>query len=90
MPRLSTLHFFSYPIIFLLTACGTLQSDFRVVNQSDGMIGVQAIKGAKELEVQELAVSECKKTGRSAAAISEAKTTHNDQFPMIYIYQCVR
>jgi hypothetical protein len=54
------------------------------------MIGVQAIKGAKELEAQELAVTECKKTGRSGAAISEAKTTHNDQFPMIYIYQCVR
>jgi len=63
---------------------------FRVVNRSDGMIGVQAIKGAKELDARELAVTECKKTGRSSAAISEAKTTHNDQFPMIYIYQCVR
>ena len=80
----------STALIFLLTACGTPQSGFRVVNQSDGMIGVQAIKGAKELEAHELAVKECKKMGRSSAAISEAKTTHNDQFPMIYIYQCVR
>jgi hypothetical protein len=54
------------------------------------MIGVQAIKGAKELEAHELAVKECKKMGRSTAVISEAKTTRNDQFPMIYIYQCVR
>jgi hypothetical protein len=51
---------------------------------------VQAIKGAKELEAHELAVKECKKMGRSTAVISEAKTTRNDQFPMIYIYQCVR
>jgi hypothetical protein len=90
MPRLNTFNLFSCAIIYLLTACSTPQSDFRVVNRSDGMIGVQAIKGAKELEAQELAVTECKKTGRSGAAISEAKTTHNDQFPMIYIYQCVR
>ena len=90
MPRLNTFNLFSCAIIYLLTACGTPQSDFRVVNRSDGMIGVQAIKGAKELEAQELAVTECKKTGRSGAAISEAKTTHNDQFPMIYIFQCVR
>ena len=90
MHKLSAPSLVSTALIFLLTACGTPQSGFRVVNQSDGMIGVQAIKGAKELEARELAVKECKKMGRSSAAISEAKTTHNDQFPMIYSYQCVR
>ncbi|MEY3865454.1 MAG: hypothetical protein RL234_945 [Pseudomonadota bacterium] len=84
MHKPSTPSLVSLALIFLLTACGTPQ------NRSDGMIGVQAIKGAKELEAHELAVKECKKMGRSSAAISEAKTTHNDQFPMIYIYQCVR
>ncbi|MEY3724630.1 MAG: hypothetical protein RLZZ365_565 [Pseudomonadota bacterium] len=73
-----------------LSACGTPQSGFRVVNRSDGMIGVQAVKGAKEIEAQELATKECKKTGKSVARISEARTTHNDNFPMIYIYQCLR
>ncbi|MEY3484858.1 MAG: hypothetical protein RLZZ586_581, partial [Pseudomonadota bacterium] len=90
MHKLSAPCLVSTALIFLLTACGTPQSGFRVVNQSDGMIGVQAIKGAKELEAHELAVKECKKMGRSTAVISEAKTTRNDQFPMIYIYQCVR
>ena len=73
-----------------LSACGTPQSGFRVVNRSDGMIGVQAVKGAKEIEAQELATKECKKSGKSVARISEARTTHNDNFPMIYIYQCLR
>lgn len=73
-----------------LSACGTPQSGFRVVNRSDGMIGVQAVKGAKEIEAQELATKECKKTGKSVARISEVRTTHNDNFPMIYIYQCLR
>lgn len=41
-----------------LSACGTPQSGFRVVNRSDGMIGVQAVKGAKEIEAQELATKE--------------------------------
>ncbi|MBM3349658.1 MAG: hypothetical protein FJY58_08175 [Betaproteobacteria bacterium] len=72
-----------------LSACGTPQSGFRVVNQSDGMIGVQAVKGAKEIEAQELATKECKKNGKSVARISEARSTHNDNFPMIYIYQCL-
>lgn len=72
-----------------LSACGTPQSGFRVVNRSDGMIGVQAVKGAKEIEAQELATKECKKNGKSAARISEARSTHNDNFPMIYIYQCL-
>jgi len=54
------------------------------------MIGVQAVKGAKEIEAQELATQECKKNGKSVARISEARTTHNDKFPMIYIYQCLR
>ncbi len=82
----------SLTLIFALlqTACGTPQSGFRVVNRSDGMIGVQAVKNAKEIEANELAVKECKKIGRSSAVISEARTTHNDQFPMIYIYQCAR
>jgi hypothetical protein len=72
-----------------LSACGTPQSGFRVVNRSDGMIGVHAAKGAKELEAQELATKECKKNGKSVARISEARSTHNDNFPMIYIYQCL-
>jgi hypothetical protein len=72
-----------------LSACGTPQSGFRVVNRSDGMIGVQAVKGAKEIEAQELATKECKKNGKSVARISEARSTHNDNFPMIYIYQCI-
>ena len=72
-----------------LSACGTPQSGFRVVNRSDGMIGVQAVKGAKEIEAQELATKECKKNGKSVARISEARSTHNDNFPMIYIYQCL-
>jgi len=72
-----------------LSACGTPQSGFRVVNRSDGMIGVQAAKGAKEIEAQELATKECKKNGKSVARISEARSTHNDNFPMIYIYQCL-
>jgi len=72
-----------------LSACGTPQSGFRVVNRSDGMIGVQAVKGAKESEAQELATKECKKNGKSVARISEARSTHNDNFPMIYIYQCL-
>ena len=72
-----------------LSACGTPQSGFRVVNRSDGMIGVQAVKGAKEIEAQELASKECKKNGKSVARISEARSTHNDNFPMIYIYQCL-
>ena len=72
-----------------LSACGTPQSGFRVVNRSDGMIGVQAVKGAKEIEAQELATKECKKNGKSVARISEARNTHNDNFPMIYIYQCL-
>ena len=70
-----------------LSACGTPQSGFRVVNRSDGMIGVQAVKGAKEIEAQELATKECKKNGKSVARISEARSTHNDNSPMIYIYQ---
>lgn len=72
-----------------LSACGTPQSGFRVVNRSDGMIGVQAVKGAKEIEAQELATKECKKNGKSVARISEARSTHNDNFPMIYLYQCL-
>jgi hypothetical protein len=72
-----------------LSACGTPQSGFRVVNRSDGMIGVQAVKGAKEIEAQELATKECKKNGKSVARFSEARSTHNDNFPMIYIYQCL-
>lgn len=72
-----------------LSACGTPQSGFRVVNRSDGMIGVQAAKGAKEIEAQELATKECKKNGKSVARISEARSTHNDNFPMIYVYQCL-
>ena len=72
-----------------LSACGTPQSGFRVVNRSDGTIGVQAVKGAKEIEAQELATKECKKNGKSVARISEARSTHNDNFPMIYIYQCL-
>ncbi len=72
-----------------LSACGTPQSGFRVVNRSDGMIGVQAVKGAKEIEAQELATKECKKNAKSVARISEARSTHNDNFPMIYIYQCL-
>ena len=72
-----------------LSACGTPQSGFRVVNRSDGMIGVQAVKGAKEIEAQELATKECKRNGKSVARISEARSTHNDNFPMIYIYQCL-
>ena len=72
-----------------LSACGTPQSGFRVVNRSDDMIGVQAVKGAKEIEAQELATKECKKNGKSVARISEARSTHNDNFPMIYIYQCL-
>ena len=90
MHKISAPTLVSTTLIFLLTACGTPQSGFRVVNQSDGMVGVQTIKDAKELEAHELAVKECKKRGRSSAVISETKTTHNDQFPMIYIYQCVR
>lgn len=73
-----------------LSACGTPESGFRVVQRSDGMIRVQAVKGAKEIEAQELASKECKKNGKSVARISEARTTHNDKFPMIYIYQCLR
>ena len=72
-----------------LSACGTPQSGFRVVNRSDGMIGVQAVKGAKEIEAQEFATKECKKNGKSVARISEARSTHNDNFPMIYLYQCL-
>jgi hypothetical protein len=73
-----------------LSACGTPESGFRVVQRSDGMIGVQVVKGAKEIEAQELATKECKRNGKSVARISEARTTHNDKFPMIYIYQCLR
>ena len=47
------------------------------------------VKGAKEIEAQELATKECKKNGKSVARISEARSTHNDNFPMIYIYQCL-
>lgn len=54
-----------------LSACGTPESGFRVVQRSDGMIGVQAVKGAKEIEAQELATKECKKNGKSVARISK-------------------
>lgn len=85
---------FLNPMVLTLTclqlACGTPQSGFRVITQSDSMIGVQAVKNAKEIEIHELAVKECKKVGKSSAAISETRTTLNDQFPMIYIYQCIR
>jgi Zn-dependent alcohol dehydrogenase len=77
-------------ITLLLASCGTPQSGFRVVTRSDGTIGVQAVKGATEVEAQQMAAKECKKTGRSEARIMEARSTHNDNFPMIYIYQCVR
>lgn len=77
-------------VVLGLSACGTPQSGFRVVSRSDGLIGVQAAKGAKEIEAQEIAAKECKKAGMSQARISEARSTHNDRFPMIYIYQCVR
>jgi len=77
-------------ISLFLASCGTPQSGFRVVTRTDGTIGVQAVKGATEVEAQQMATKECKKAGRSEARIVEARSTHNDNFPIIYIYQCVR
>ena len=73
---------------FALFACGTPVSEFGVYKQSDGAIGVHAPKGAKESEVQQAALAECKKLGKQNAVIAESRKTVNDRFPMTYIYLC--
>ncbi len=74
--------------VFALIACGTPDSEFGVYKQSDGAIGVHAPKGAKENEVQQAALAECKKLGKKNAVIAESRKTVNDRFPMTYIYLC--
>jgi uncharacterized lipoprotein YmbA len=74
--------------ILPLLACGTPDSEFGVYKQSDGAIGVHAPKGAKENEVQQAALAECKKLGKQNAVIAESRKTVNDRFPMTYIYLC--
>ncbi len=73
---------------FLAIACSTPQSDFGVYQQSDGTIGVHAPKGAKEIEVQAVALAECKKQGKRTVTILESRKTANDRFPLTYIYLC--
>ena len=75
-------------LVFALFSCGTPDSDFGVYKQSDGAIGVHAPKGAKENEVQEIALAECKKLGKQNAVAAESRKTVNDRFPMTYIYLC--
>jgi hypothetical protein len=75
-------------LVFALFACGTPDSEFGVYKQSDGAIGVHAPKGAKEEEVQAMALSECKKLGKQNAVAAESRKTVNDRFPMTYIYLC--
>ncbi len=72
----------------LLAACSTPQSEFGVYQQSDGTIGVHAPKSAKESEVQEAALVECKNQGKRTVTILESRKTVNDRFPMTYIYLC--
>ena len=74
--------------VFALIACSTSDSEFGVYKQSDGAVGVHAPKGAKESEVQQAALSECKKLGKQNAVIAESRKTVNDRFPMTYIYLC--
>ena len=74
--------------VLALSACGTPDSEFGVYKQSDGAIGVHAPKGAKENEVQQAALAECKKLGKQNAVIAESRKTVNDRFPMTYIYLC--
>ena len=69
-------------------ACSTPRSDFGVYEQSDGLVGVHAIKSATEVETQEVALDECKKRGKRSASIVESRKTVNDIFPMTYIYSC--
>jgi hypothetical protein len=78
------------PLIAILSllACGTPDSEFGVYKQSDGAIGVHAPKGANEVEVQQAALTECKKLGKQNAVIAESRKTVNDRFPMTYIYFC--
>jgi uncharacterized lipoprotein YmbA len=78
------------PLILLcaLFACGTPDSEFAVYKQSDGAIGVHAPKGAKESEIQKVALAECKKLGKQNAVAAESRKTVNDRFPMTYIYLC--
>ena len=74
--------------VFTIFACGTADSEFGVYRQSDGAIGVHAPKSAKETEVQQAALAECKKLGKQNAVIAESRKTVNDRFPMTYIYLC--
>ena len=75
-------------LAFALFACGTPDGEFGVYKQSDGTIGVHAPKGAKENEVQAMALAECKKLGNQNAVAAESRKTVNDRFPMTYIYLC--
>jgi len=75
-------------LAFALFACGTPDSEFGVYKQSDGTVGVHAPKGAKENEVQAMALAECKKLGNQNAVAAESRKTVNDRFPMTYIYLC--
>jgi hypothetical protein len=75
-------------LAFVLFTCGTSDSEFGVYKQSDGAIGVHAPKGAKENEVQAMALAECKKLGKQNAVTAESRKTVNDRFPMTYIYLC--
>ena len=87
MPMKNTIYL---PLIvaLALSACGTPDSEFGVYKQSDGAIGVHAPKSAKESEVQQAALAECKKLGKQNAVIAESRKTVNDRFPMTYIYLC--
>ena len=73
---------------FGLLGCSTPSSQFGVYKQSDGAIGVHAPKDAKEIEVQEEALAECKKMGKRNVTLLESRKTVNDRFPITYIYLC--
>jgi len=88
-PKMSKIN---YGILFcagiFLLACSTPESEFRVFQQSDGTIGIQAPKAAKDSEAQELAQSECKKLGKRTATLVDNRKTVNDRFPLSYTYLC--
>lgn len=73
---------------FICIACSTPPSKFGVYQQSDGTIGVNSPKDAKEQEARDVALAECQKLGKRAVTIVEARKTANDRFPMTYIYVC--
>lgn len=71
-----------------LAGCGTSAYDLRAYTQSDGLVGVHAVKTAKESETQGIAEAECKKKGQRRAVFVESRPTVNDRFPLTNLYVC--